>query len=118
MKDAGDGETSQAVETDQTLFVTPTGFVTTSFGGETALSLTRHMADNVRTPASLGAEDVRKRIRAVLGVDELASGHPTSRVLASIKKPGYRAEQFELATDREIRTPGWLLTPDGWQPSS
>jgi cephalosporin-C deacetylase-like acetyl esterase len=117
VKDADDGETTQAVETDQTLFVTPTGFVTTSFGGETALSLTRHMADSVRTPSSLAADGVRKRIRAVLSVDELAPGHPSSRVLATIKKPGYRAEQFELSSDREIRTPGWLLTPEGWQPS-
>src|SRR5262249_43422241 len=53
MKDAGDDETSQAVETDQTLYVTPTGFVTTSFGGETALSLTRKMAAAVQTPAAL-----------------------------------------------------------------
>ncbi len=39
MKDVDDGETPRAVESDATLFVTPTGFVTTSFGGETALSL-------------------------------------------------------------------------------
>src|SRR5207245_7334630 len=30
----------------------------------------------------------------------------------TIRKPGYRAEQFELTSDREIRIPGWLLTPD------
>src|SRR5207244_3891928 len=41
MTNAGDDESSQAVETDETLFVTPTGFVTKSFGGETALSLTQ-----------------------------------------------------------------------------
>ena len=33
-----DDEPSQAVEPDATLFVTPTGFVTSSFGGETALA--------------------------------------------------------------------------------
>src|SRR6478752_3378188 len=33
MNDADDGETPQAVESDATLFVTPTGFVTTSCGG-------------------------------------------------------------------------------------
>jgi hypothetical protein len=36
----------------------------------------------------------------------------TARVLATIAKGGYRAEQFEIASDREIRTPGWLLSPD------
>ena len=51
MKDVDDDETSQAVEPDATLFVTPTGFVTTSFGGETALSLTRQMADAIHTPS-------------------------------------------------------------------
>ena len=51
MKNADDDETSQAVEPDATLFVTPTGFVTTSFGGETALSLTRQMADAIHTPS-------------------------------------------------------------------
>src|SRR5213594_3981528 len=34
MKDTDDNETSQAVEADETLFVTPTGFDTTSLGGE------------------------------------------------------------------------------------
>jgi dienelactone hydrolase len=43
MKGADDNESSQAVESDETLFVTPTGFVASSFGGETALSLTRQM---------------------------------------------------------------------------
>ena len=70
MKNADDDETSQAVEPDATLFVTPTGFVTTSFGGETALSLTRQMADEIHTPSSLSADDVRSRIRSVLGIEE------------------------------------------------
>ena len=67
MKNVDDDEPSQAVEPDATLFVTPTGFVTTSFGGETALSLTRQMADAIHTPPSLPADDVRSRIRSVLG---------------------------------------------------
>ena len=110
--DADDGESSQAVERDRDLYVTPTGFVTTSFGGETALSLTRQLAASVATPAALGADDVRARIRRVLGIDESPASAPSSRVLARIAKPGYRAEYFELASDREIRIPGWLLTPD------
>jgi cephalosporin-C deacetylase-like acetyl esterase len=112
MKNVDDGETSQAVETDATLFVTPTGFVTTSLGGETALSLTRQMADEIHTPPTLGADEVRIRIRNVLGVDDTRDAKVTARVLVTIRKPGYRAEQFEIASDREIRTPGWLLTPD------
>ena len=40
-----------------------------------------------------------------------------ARVLATIRKPGYRAEQFEFTSDREIRIPGWLLTPDNAGPS-
>jgi cephalosporin-C deacetylase-like acetyl esterase len=112
MKDADDGETSQAVEPDAMLFVTPTGFVTTSFGGETALSLTRQMAAAVHTPASLGADEVRTRLLAVLGIEAPRGERLAGRVLATIRKPGYRAEQFEFTSDREIRTPGWLLTPD------
>jgi len=112
MKNAGDDEPSQAVETDETLFVTPTGFVTTSFGGETALSLTRRMAAAIRTPAASPVDDTRARIRAVFGI-ETPRGEPlASRVLATIRKPGYRAEQVEFTSDREIRIPGWLLTPD------
>jgi cephalosporin-C deacetylase-like acetyl esterase len=118
VKDADDNERSQAVEPDETLFVTPTGFVTTSFGGETALSLTRQMAAAVQTPASRGADDVRTRIRAVLGIEASRAERLTSRVLATIRKPGYRAEQFEFTSDREIRTPGWLLTPDNAGPST
>ena len=118
MTNVDDDETSQAIEPDATLFVTPTGFVTTSFGGETALSLTRQMADEIHTPSSLPADDVRARIRRVLGVDERPAAAPAARVLATIRKPGYRAEQFEIASDREIRTPGWLLTPDNGTPST
>ena len=111
MKNVDDDESSQEIETDATLYVTPTGFVTTSFGGETALSLTRQMADEIHTPSSLPADDVRARIRRVLGVDE-SGGALNARVLATIRKPGYRAQQFEITSDAEIRTPGWLLTPD------
>ena len=109
----GDDETSQAVETDETLFVTPTGFVTTSLGGETALSLTRQMAAGIRTPPAGPVDDTRRRIRAVLGIETPRGEGPASRVLATIRKPGYRAEQIEFTSDREIRIPGWLLTPDG-----
>ena len=118
MKNVDDDESSQAVEPDATLFVTPTGFVTTSFGGETALSLTRQMADEIHTPSSLSADDVRSRIRSVLGIEESRGAALAARVLATIKKPGYRAEQFEFTSDREIRTPGWLLTPDNAGPST
>jgi cephalosporin-C deacetylase-like acetyl esterase len=117
MKNVDDDETSQAVEPDATLFVTPTGFVTTSFGGETALSLTRKMSDEIPTPSTLSAVDVQSRIRSVLGVEQSRTAALASRVLARIKKPGYRAEQFEFTSEREIRTPGWLLTPDNAGPS-
>jgi cephalosporin-C deacetylase-like acetyl esterase len=113
MKDADDTETSQDVEKDATLFVTPTGFVATSFGGETALSLTRQMAGSIRTPPASSPADVRQRIHDVLGVDERRDAPVAARVLATIAKAGYRAEQFEIASEREIRTPGWLLSPDG-----
>ena len=117
MKNVDDDEASQAVEPEPTLYVTPTGFVTTSFGGETALSLTRQMADEIHTP-SLAADDVRARIRSVLNIEESRTAPLAGRVLAAIKKPGYRAEQFEFTSDREIRTPGWLLTPDRAGPST
>jgi cephalosporin-C deacetylase-like acetyl esterase len=112
MKNADDAESSQTVEQDETLFVTPTGFVATSLGGETALSLTRQMAAAVATPPPAGADDIRKRVRAVLGIEAPRGDAPAGRVLATIRKPGYRAEQFEFTSDREIRIPGWLLTPD------
>ena len=94
------------------LFVTPTGFVTTSFRGETALSLTQKMAAAIATPQSPSAADLRASVRAVLAIDDSPAGVPPSRILSRIRKPGYRAEQFELTSDREIRIPGWLLTPD------
>jgi cephalosporin-C deacetylase-like acetyl esterase len=118
MKDADDGEASQAVEPDETLFVTPTGFVCTSFGGETALSLTRQIAAGVQPRVSASAEEMRTRIRGVLGVEVSRGEGLAARVLASIRKPGYRADQFEFTSDREIRTPGWLLTPDNAGPST
>ena len=118
VKDADDEETSQAVEPEAALYVTPTGFVTTSFGGETALSLTRQLAEDVVRPSALSAGDVRRRVRSVLGVGESRGNDLPGRVLATIRKPGYRAEQFEITSDREIRTPGWLLTPADANPST
>ena len=112
MKNVDDEEPSQAVEADATLLVTPTGFVTTSVGGETALSLTRQMAAAVRTPAPSAADDTRRRIRTVLGIETSRAEALAGRVLATIRKPGYRAEQFEFTSDQEIRVPGWMLTPD------
>jgi cephalosporin-C deacetylase-like acetyl esterase len=116
MKDGDDRETSQSVEPESALMVTPSGFVTTSLGGETALSLTQQMAEALHTPAARGAEDVRTRIRAVLSIDEARDEALAERVLATIRKPGYRAEQFEFTSEREIRIPGWLLTPDNAGP--
>ena len=111
LKDADDTEASQTVEDDATLFVTTTGFVKTSLGGETALSLTRGMAETVRAGTPLGANEVRRRVRTLLGIDEVRGDPFAARTLATIARPGYQAEQFELTSDREIRTPGWLLTP-------
>ncbi len=116
MKDADDNETSQAVEQESTLYVTPSGFVRTSLNGETALSLTRQMAEAIRTPTPLAPSDVRGRIRAVLGIDDSRRDPLAGRVAATITRRGYRAEQFEFTSEREIRTPGWLLTPDNVQP--
>ncbi len=118
INDADDDETSQAVEPDAALLVTPSGFVTTSYGGETALSLTRRMAEAVHTPSSRAADDLRKRVRSVLGIEQSHGAALADRILAVVRKPGYRAEQFEFTSDREIRTPGWLLTPDGVGPGA
>jgi len=116
MKDADDNETSQAVEQDSTLFVTPSGFVQTSLKGETALSLTRQMAEAIGTAPA--PSDVRGRILKVLGIDDSRREPLAGRVVATIARRGYRAEQFEFTSEREIRTPGWLLTPDNLQPST
>ena len=112
MKDRDDTEPSQAVEREEILYATPTGFVVNSFGGETALTLTQQMAEALHTPESAPAADVRTRIRSVLSMDDAPGGALNDRVLAVIAKPGYRAEQFEFTSEQEIRIPGWLLTPD------
>src|SRR3954447_11753770 len=117
VKDRDDAETSQAVEREESLYATPTGFVVNSFGGETALTLTQQMAEALHTPASAPAADVRTRIRSVLSIDDAPAGALEDRVLAVIAKPGYRAEQFEFTSEHEIRIPGWLLTPDDAGPA-
>jgi cephalosporin-C deacetylase-like acetyl esterase len=122
MRNANDEETSQAIEADQTLFVTSTGFVATSLGGETALSLTKKMAAGVSAPPAAGPEQMRSRIRTALGltIEGAADsrGGLFARVYSTIRKSGYQARQFEFTSDHEIRTPGWLLTPDGAGPST
>jgi len=76
------------------------------------------MSDEIHTPSSLSADEVRSRIRNVLGIEQSRTTALAARVLAAIRKPGYRAEQFEFTSDREIRTPGWLLTPNNAGPST
>jgi hypothetical protein len=76
------------------------------------------MADGVHSPASPSVDDVRTRIGAVLGIEDSRGAAPESRVLATIRRAGYRAEQFAITSEREIRTPGWLLTPDNAGPST
>jgi hypothetical protein len=76
------------------------------------------MADSAFPPSSLNGDAIRTRVRNVLGIAEARAGAPSGRVLATIKKPGYKAEQFELASEAEIRTPGWLLTPDNVRPTT
>jgi hypothetical protein len=76
------------------------------------------MAEASHPPSSLTADDLRKRVRAVLGIEESRDQALAARVLATIRKPGYRAEQFAFTSDWEIRTPGWLLTPDGIGPAA
>ena len=58
MKNRDDAETSQAVEREESLYATPTGFVVNSFGGETALTLTQQMAEALHTPESAPADGV------------------------------------------------------------
>ena len=109
--DGDDEEASLAFERDEVLYVTPTGFVSSSFGGETALSLTRRMAETVPAPANLEPGEVRARIRRVLAIGE--SAVPVAHVqYARIQKSNYRAEQFDVTTEEDIRVPGWLLEPD------
>ena len=88
VKNVDDDETSQAVDPESTLYVTPTGFVTTSFGGETALSLTRQMADSVYPPFSRSVETIRTGIRNILSINGATdTTAPGSRVLATIAAP-------------------------------
>ncbi len=79
MKDADDSETSQAVESDATLFVTPTGFVTTSFGGETALVAD---ATDGRNGPDAGVAPGRRRAHTrsrVLGIEDVATAQRRRR---------------------------------------
>jgi hypothetical protein len=54
----------------------------------------------------------------VLAIEESPGQAAVGRVLATIRKSGYRATQFELTSEAEIRIPGWLLTPDTAGPST
>ena len=118
MKDAGDDETSQAVETDQTLFVTPTGFVTTSLGGETALSLTRQLAAAIQTPASPRSQTTCARASSPCSASRrpVAMGWRPACSPPSASQDTGQNSSSSRAID-EIRTPGWLLTPDNAGPS-
>ena len=113
MKDAGDDETSQAVEPDAD-----------------AVRHADRIRDDVvrrRDGALADAADWRHPSRHRQRSARRTSGRGSDRCspstsapaarcraarLGRIRKPGYRAEYFEFTSDREIRIPGWLLTPD------
>ena len=117
MKDADDNETSQAVEAGATLFVTPTGFVTTSFGGETALSLTRQMAEAVHTPELALARRRCAHASAGCSASRSRGGGPLAGAcsLRSGSRDIGRSSSSSRAS-RRFASPGWLLTPDNAGP--
>ncbi len=111
-KQADDHEAGAPVEPDEALLCTKTGFVVTSLGGETALSLTRKRAAGISAPpAAASREALLTSVRQVLALPD-DSAEMSSRLLCRIQKAGYVAEQFESVSEAEIRTPGWLLSPD------
>ncbi len=124
MSDAGDDEASQAVEPDDVLYVTPTGFVTTSFGGETALSLTRQLAASIKTPSTLSASDVRARIKIGAGpsksrasrraVEPSAWAHPETGLSRRI----FRAHERSRDSDSRLAAHAGSDRPHRHQPFS
>jgi cephalosporin-C deacetylase-like acetyl esterase len=110
-KGADDHEAEAPVEPDEALFCTKTGFVVTSLGGETALSLTRKLAAAVGPPPASSREELLSKLRQALALPE-KSADLKPALLCRVRKAGYTAEQFEIVSDGEIRVPGWVLAPD------
>jgi cephalosporin-C deacetylase-like acetyl esterase len=96
-------------ESEETLNVTPTGQVATSFGGETVHSLNLQRLRALRgrpNPKDLPAQ-VRKLLRT-----ETRREPPVVRPFGTIARSGYRIEKFLYEPETGIFIPALLYLPD------
>lgn len=101
-------EPEVAIATEEELYCTKTGQVTTSLGGETVFSLNKRRFDEVRTQSRFnGVEDVRRFVGF-----EKQQDPPTVHPFGVVQRSGYRIEKLVYESEPGIRIPSLLYIPD------
>jgi cephalosporin-C deacetylase-like acetyl esterase len=106
--DAAGGETEAPIAREDELWVTKTGQLATSLGGETVFTLNRKRAEALRRPAPpVSREEVRRRIAF-----RTPEGPLSVRPLGAIERTGYRLEKLLYQTEPGIEIPALLAIPE------
>jgi cephalosporin-C deacetylase-like acetyl esterase len=107
------------IEPDETLNCTPTGHLSTSLKGKTVHLLNRALAEKqyaertatkVADPAMMRSV-IAKRIGVTVNVDAERTAPITSR-RGEVTRKGYRIEDVNLETERDITVPALVLVPE------
>lgn len=101
-----DSEPPVTLERDAELWCTESGFVVKSLKGETSFTLTRALAAMTRPARPATAEDIR-RILAL----PAESAEPRPRTLSITEKLAWTIEELDIASEREIHVPAWVVRP-------
>ena len=98
------------LSTEAELQCTPTGQVSTSFGGESVFTLNQKRADQVRAH-SPGQQDVLVAARELSGYRP-RPGPPSWTPYGTLQRAGYRIEKFIYESEPGIPIPAVLAIPD------
>ncbi len=102
-------ETEIAIAREDELWVTNTGQVATSLGGETVFTLNSKRAQGLRRPAPPVSRHTLVELLALSRV----TGPPAVKPLGVIERPGYRIEKLIYESEPGIEIPAVLAAPEG-----
>jgi len=111
LKDAADDDPEPQVtlETEQALYATETGQVSTALGGETVISLNQKRVEQNKSLRP--KTELRRRVAELAGI-EPRSGPVRVTPYGRITRPGYRIEKLVYDAEPGVIVPALLFVPE------
>jgi len=113
LKGVEDNEPEQEIEpaSDEDLWCTPTGQVSTSLGGETVFSLNKKRLEQLKAKGYLPPEGIRRRVREVSGFEPTPAPLQV-RSYGTIARSDYHIEKLVYDSEPGIMIPALLFVPE------